>query len=102
MDTQNQPPVVEAPVAEKKVVHHGIAIAIIVVAALVVFAAAWWIFTKDATPIEPAMVPSADRGTPQVLPASDTTASINQSLDAMSSDTLDQELQRIEADLNNL
>jgi|GEM_PF-4722402 hypothetical protein len=102
MDIQNQQPVVETPITEKKVVHHWIAITAIVVVALIVFVAAWWIFMRNVTPFESAMVPSAELGAPQVLPASDTTASITQSLESIGSDTLDQELQQIEADLNSL
>ena len=102
MDIQNQQPVVETPVVEKKVVHHWVAITIIVIAALLVFVVAWWVFMRDVTPMVPAMVPSAERGAPQVLPASDTVPSINQSLESIGSDTLDQELQQIEADLNSL
>ena len=103
MDIQNQQPVMETPVAEKKAVHHWVAIAAIAAVAVAVFAVAWWMFSKDVTPIEPAMVPSAElSGTPQVLPASDSTADINAALDGIGTDTLDQEMQQIENDLNSL
>jgi hypothetical protein len=98
----NQKPAPAAPAGHG--MSHGFVIALIVCAAIIAGVVVWWVFLKAGTPVIPSQVPVSPRPSSgqSILPPSDSTASISQSLDSIATDTLDAELEQINKDLNSL
>ena len=79
----------------------GTAITVLVIVALVVVGILWWMFSRSATPVSLDLIPTAPQAPAMAVP-SDSTASINDSLESIDLGALDQELQSIAQALQNL